>query len=60
MIEKWLCSLLVEFHFYHEDVSAGPCDFYEVVLWSQELRDQLLDKLPIFYMRRCGTLEANG
>ena len=32
-----------------EDVCASPCGFYEVVLHSQDYRDQLLGKLPIFY-----------
>ena len=31
-----------------EDVYLGPCGFCEVVLLSQELKDQLLDKLSIF------------
>ena len=34
-----------------EDVYAGPRGFYEVVLRSQEYRDQLLNRLPIFYGR---------
>ena len=48
-IKKWLCNVMHAICV--EDIYASLHGFYEIALHSQEYRNQLLTKLPIFYGR---------